>query len=376
MKKKILSTMMVLVLAVLVLAGCGQSNKEETSKAEEIQTEESSEDTYQAGTKEAAEDTEEGTGVPTGHTATEVNIGYVDVTGGGLLSDLLGVARDQGLIDEEFKAIGVTVNWVPMTGAGPAINEALSSGDLDIGELGDVPGVLGKAAGVDTQLIAFGGLNNGASLIAGPDTSYTSIEDLKGKKIATQRGAYMHRTLSDILAAADMNVDDIEFVNVTAQEAAEMLLTGNVDAAVVGGVTLTRLTEQGYKVVVDYREHPELISGGYSIARTKFVEENPDIILAYVKALVRAQKLAKADTDTLLKQWESTGESAESYEYLYPNHDNYYSIEPTESEIENGKNVVQFLLDNELVQAENGFDFESWINSTFYEAAYDELGRE
>lgn len=372
MKKKILSSMLVLALVISSLTGCGQTKQEnDTETTQEITETETSET---ESTEASAQETTGEASVPTGHTATEVNIGFVDVTGGGLISDLSGVARDQGFFDEEFEKIGVKVNMVPMTGAGPAINEALSSGDLDIGELGDVPGVLGKSAGIDTQLIAFNGLNNGASLIAGPDTNYTSIKDLKGKKIATQRGAFMHRTLSDILAAEGMTTDDIEFVNVNAQEAAEMLLTGNVDAIVVGGVTLTRLVEQGYKVVVDYREHPEFTAGSYSIARTKFVEENPDIIYAYVKALVKAQKLAKTDTDTLLQQWQSTGESKESYEYLYPNHDNYYSIEPAEGEIENGKRVLQFLLDNEL--AENEFDFESWINSTFYEAAYEELGRE
>lgn len=374
MKKKLLSSILILTLAISSLTGCGQS-KQENATAEEQESTEAVK-TENQSTEQKAEEQNAENAVPTGHTANEVNIGYVDVTGGGLLSDLLGVARDQGFFDEEFGKIGVTVNLIPMTGAGPAINEALSSGDLDIGELGDVPGVLGKSAGVDTQLIAFGGLNNGASLIAGPNTNYTSIKDLTGKKIATQRGAFMHRTLSDILTAEGMTTDDIEFVNVNAQEAAEMLVTGNVDAIVVGGVTLTRLVEQGYKVVVDYREHPEFTAGGYSIARTKFVEENPDIILAYAKALVKAQKLAKSDTDTLLKQWESTGETKESYEYLYPNHDNYYSIEPVEGEIENGKNVLKFLLDNELIQAENEFEFESWINSSFYEAAYEELGRE
>lgn len=362
MKKRLISSILVLVLAVSALVGCGQSKQENNTEQ----------------TSAEAKGTENGdsSSVPTGHTATEVNVGYVDVTGGGLNSALSGVAKDQGFFDEEFEKIGVKLNMVPMTGAGPAINEALASGNLDIGELGDVPGVIGKASGVDTQIISFNGLNNGASLIAGPKTDYKSISDLKGKKIATQRGAFMHRTLSAMLEQAGMTENDIEFVNVNAQEASEMLVTGNVDAIVVGGVTLTRLVERGYNIVVDYREHPEFTAGGYSIARTKFIEENPDIILAYVKALVRAQNLAKEDKDTMLKQWESTGESKEAYEYLYPEYDDYFSIKPVEGEIENGKNTLKFLVDNELIPAENQFEFESWINSSFYEEAYKEVGNE
>lgn len=357
MKNRFLSVTVALALVLLGFTGCGQAEQAQVSNTQDTATQTSAE--------------------TTGHTATEVNIGYVDITGGGLLSDLLGVARDQGFLDEELGKIGVKANLIPMTGAGPAINEALSSGDLDIGVLGDVPAVLGKAAGIDTQVIASSGLNSAASLVAGPDTNYTSISDLKGKKISTLRGAFMHRVLGNMLEAENMTTDDIEFVNANEQGAAELLLAGNVDAAVISrGVILTRLIDQGYKVVIDYKNHPEMRSGGYSIARTKFINENPDIIAAYVRALVRAQKLAKTDKDTLLKQWESTGESAESYEYLFPDHDNYYSIEPSEDDIENGKNVLKFLLDNELIQPEAEFDFESWINKTFYEEAYNELGKE
>ena len=392
MKKRLISSILVLVLVVSALVGCGQSKQEnstEQTSAEAQATEngdskeasstengDGQEASPEAAGTENTGSNEDSSSVPTGHTATEVNVGYVDVTGGGLNSALSGVAKDQGFFDEEFEKIGVKLNMVPMTGAGPAINEALASGNLDIGELGDVPGVIGKASGVDTQIIAFGGLNNGASLIAGPKTDYKSITDLKGKKIATQRGAFMHRTLSAMLEQAGLTENDIEFVNVNAQEASEMLVTGNVDAIVVGGVTLTRLVEQGYNIVVDYREHPEFTAGGYAIARTKFIEENPDIILAYVKALVRAQNLAKEDKDTMLKQWESTGESKESYEYLYPNHDNYFAIKPAEGEIENSENTLKFLVDNELIPAENTFDIASWVNSSFYDAAYQELGNE
>lgn len=366
MKKRLISSILVLVLVVSALVGCGQSKQENNTEQTSAEVK---------GT-ENGNGNEDASSVPTGHTATEVNVGYVDVTGGGLNSALSGVAKDQGFFDEEFEKIGVKLNMVPMTGAGPAINEALASENLDIGELGDVPGVIGKASGVDTQIISFGGLNNGASLIAGPKTDYKSINDLKGKKIATQQGAFMHRTLLAMLEQAGMTESDIEFVNVNAQEAAEMLMTGNVDAIVVGGVTLTRLVEQGYNIVVDYREHPEFTAGGYSIARTKFIEENPDIILAYVKALVRAQNLAKEDKDTMLKQWESTGESKESYEYLYPNYDNYFTIKPAEGEIENGENTLKFLVDNKLIPADNTFDIASWVNSSFYDAAYKELGNE
>lgn len=359
MMKRIERTSRIILIMVVVvsMSGCFKKSNEEKEKAADVV---------------AQTEPVESTVLPTGHKVDTVKIGYVDVTGGGVLSDMLGVARDQGFIEEELSAIGVKAELVPMTGAGPAINEALAGEHLDIGVLGDVPAVIGKASGIDTQIIAYSGLNNGASLVVGKDATYDSLEDMKGKKIATQRGAFMHRTLQYMLNDVSLKERDIEFVNANAQDSAELLVTGNVDGAVVGGVTLTRLVEQGFKVICDYREHPEWTAGSYVIARTEYIEENPDIILAFVRALVKAKELCEQEKDTLLDQWVSTGESEASYEYLYPNYDNYYTLGSSEATIQNGKNTLQFLLDNKLIV--EGFDIEKWENATFYTEAFKELG--
>ena len=307
--------------------------------------------------------------------AKEVNVGYVDVTGSGIITDVKGIARDQGYFDEEFSKIGVKLNLVPMTGAGPAINEALAGGSLDIGELGDVPAVLGKANGVDTILIATGGLLNGASVIAGKGTPYKSLKDLKGKTIATQRGAFMHRTLATLLADEGLTFDDIQFVNVNAQTAAEMLVTGNVDAAVVGGVTLTRLYEQGYNIVIDYRDNRGGVSGGGTIARRKFVEQNPEVIKAYLTAIARATKYAQENKNELKNLWQSVGESGESYEYLYPNHDNYPDIVAKPESLQNLKDTLSFLLEYDLITKDRNFSVDDWYDGTYAEYAVAEAAK-
>lgn len=366
--KKVISLLLAVTLAMAVITGCGKTSTETNSSEQATPEVTQAPEVSSEAVSEAAESP-----LPTGHATDTVKIGYVDVTGSGLLSDTLGVARDQGFIEEEFKKIGVTAELVPMTGAGPAINEALASGNLDVGFLGDVPAIIGKAAGIDTQIISFNGLSSGASLVVTKGAGYTSVADLKGKKIATQKGAFMHKVLIDILTANGLTIDDIEFVNLNAQGAAEAFISGNVDGVVVGGSTLTNLVEGNYgEVLEDYREHPEWNCGGYGIANTKFIEKNPDIILALLKSLVRAQQLAKKDASVLSTQWLSTGFTQSAYDYLYPNHDNYYVISSSDVNVAAGESTIQFLLDNQLIA--NKFEFKDWINSTFYEAAYKELG--
>ncbi len=351
MKRK-LSVILSVVLSLGILASCGKSDS-------------SASDTSKIDAAEAS-----------GHVATEVNIGFVDTSGGGVLTGTLGVARDYGFLDEEFETIGVKVNLVPMTGAGPAINEALASGDLDIAEYGDVPLVNGKANGVDTQLIAFGGMNTKGSLISAPGTDYKSVTDLKGKIIATQKGSYMHRELINILKDAGLTIDDVDFVNATAQDAASMIEAGSVDAVIESGAILTRLANQGYNIVVDYRENPQYWCDSGAAARTEFINDNPDIIKAYVRALIKAAKYTADDPNIQVAQFETSGESEEAFNYLYPDFDYYSSVAPVDGEIDNLKDVLSFLLDNDLITADKEFDIDEWINSSFYEEAFNELGDE
>ncbi len=383
--RKLLSLALMLILVISVAAGCGKKAAEtaadtNTGTAAETKDEAiedtAAEETTAGPENTAASDSQaeaQASSIPTGHKADTVKIGFVDVTGTGIISDTLGVARDQGFIEEELGAIGVKAEFIPMTGAGPAINEALAGGSLDIGFLGDVPAIIGKAAGIDTQLISFSGLNSGASLVVPKDSSFATVQDLKGKKIATQKGAFMHKVFIDILTENGLTIEDVEFVNLNAQGSAEALVSGSVDGAVVGGSTLSNLVEKGYgKVLVDYREHPEWNCGGYGIARTDYIKDNPDIIKALLRALVKAQKLAKEDDTIMLQQWTTTGDTETSYEYLYPKHDNYYSIKADDTLLASGNSTIKFLLDNGLI--ENEYNFEDWINKGFYEAAYSELG--
>ncbi len=383
--RKLLSLALMLILVISVAAGCGKKSAETVTDTNTGTAAESKEEAIEdTAAEEPAADSEntadsdsqaaaQTSSLPTGHKADTVKIGFVDVTGTGIISDTLGVARDQGFIEEELGAIGVKAEFIPMTGAGPAINEALAGGSLDIGFLGDVPAIIGKAAGIDTQLISFSGLNSGASLVVPKDSAFSTVQDLKGKKIATQKGAFMHKVFIDILTENGLTIEDVEFVNLNAQGSAEALVSGSVDGAVVGGSTLSNLVEKGYgKVLVDYREHPEWNCGGYGIARTAYINDNPDIIKALLRALVKAQKLAKEDDTVMLQQWTTTGDTETSYEYLYPKHDNYYSIKADDTLLASGNSTIKFLLDNELI--ENEYNFEEWINKGFYEAAYSELG--
>ncbi len=300
---------------------------------------------------------------------TEVNIGFVDTSGANILLGSEGIARDNGYFDEEFAKYGYKANLVPMTGAGPAINEALASGSLDIGILGDVPAVNGKANGIDTTVISFNGLNNTVVILGNPDSNIKTIEDLKGKKVATQKGAFMHRLLIYILESKGLTIDDVEFVNLTSQDALAALESGSVDAAVTQpGDTSYRLSkDNGFDEILFSRDYDGWASGGMTEIRTDYLKDNQDVAIAYLTALIRANEYIENNPSALKDQWVKAGYEAEGYDYSYPEHDNYATIEASDDVVENAKNTLKFLQDNDLTDKD--FDVDAWYDLSYYEKA-------
>ena len=330
-KKQMLLLGIILTIAFSAISGC--SNKKETTEGEK-----------------------------SGHVADTVKIGYVDVTGKAQISDTLGIADDKGFLKEELDKIGVKAELIPFTGAGPAINEALAGKNLDIGFLGDVPAIIGKASGIDTQLIVASGFTNSAALLVPTESNATSIKDLKGKKIATQKGSFMHRILVKMLEDNGLTVDDIEFVNMTAQDAASALIAKAVDGIVVGGVTQAKLVlDNNAKSILDCSKNPEWIGGSAGVARTEYVKENPEIISALIKALDRAKELSISDATVSKTQWVKAGNSEKTYEFLYPNNDYRYDVEITPDFINKFSDIEQFLVDNKLIK--NSVDIEKWTKN-------------
>src|SRR5829696_5924827 len=65
---------------------------------------------------------------------------------------------------------------------GPAVNEALVSGAIDVGFIGDMPSISLAVAGAPTVIVARQSTFRG-SIIASPKSGISSISDLKGKKL-------------------------------------------------------------------------------------------------------------------------------------------------------------------------------------------------
>ena len=142
----------------------------------------------------------------------------------------LVILAQQHTLEERLKPLGVTVEWTEFPG-GPQLLEALSAGAIDFGTTGDAPPIFAPAARDALVYVAVEpAAPTGEAILVPKDSPLRSLGDLKGKKVALNKGSNVHFLLVQALAQAGLTPKDITPVYLTPADARAAFERGNVDA--------------------------------------------------------------------------------------------------------------------------------------------------
>ena len=146
---------------------------------------------------------------------------------------ILPIVKERGTLETALKAQNVQVKWVEFP-AGPQLLEGLNVGSVVFGEAGEAPPIFAQAANSNLVYIA----NQPAApkaeaLIVQKDSKIQSIQDLKGKRIALNKGSNVHYLLLKVLEANNLKLSDIEAVYLPPSDARAAFDRGAVDAWVI-----------------------------------------------------------------------------------------------------------------------------------------------
>ena len=305
-----------------------------------------------------------------------VRIGFPS-SGNNFSNGLLGVADAKGYLDEYLKPLGYKSEVTGFVGAAPALHEALSSGDLDYVDYAGFAGILGKSKGIDTTLLAVTDYGSGWRLVVSKNSGIKSLKDLRGKKIAYQRGATPQMYLVRVLAKVGLTFDDVEAVNASLPDGLSTLASGGVDAAVVSGGQETQLANEGLVTVL--HDGAKADSATYFeptvlIGRTAYTKGHRDVSVAILKALLKARADVIADPSAFIKLVsEKSGNPIEVVKAQ--NVADEATLRPvslSDSMLTSMKNVQKFELDNKIIQSE--VDVEDWVDSSALKQAIEEFG--
>jgi len=180
------------------------------------------------------------------------------------------VLKKQGWVEEAFK--GTSIKWVYSAGSSNALN-FLQGNAIDFGSTAGSAALLSRANGNPIKAIYIYEQPEWTALVVAKDSTAKSITDLKGKKIAAQKGTDPYFFLLRTLNQAGLSQADIQFVNLPHGDGRTALERGQVDAwAGLDPHMAASELQAGSKVI--YR-NKDFNTYGFLNGREDFVKKYP-----------------------------------------------------------------------------------------------------
>ena len=213
----------------------------------------------------------------------------------------LVLLKSKGTLEDKLKAKGYKVVWTEFP-SGPPLLEALNVGSIDFGNTGEAPPIFAQAAGAPIQYVAYEPpAPKGEAILIPRDSKLTSVADLKGRKVALNKGSNVHYFLVKALEQAGVKYSEIEPVFLAPADARAAFERGAVDAWVIWdpfqaaaeAATGARTLADGTGVVSNYQ---------FYLSSKKFLEGNPGIVDLVLAELGTVDDWAKSDIHAVAEQ--------------------------------------------------------------------------
>ena len=205
------------------------------------------------------------------------------------------IAQKKGWLDEELAKAGAPKVTLVTFAAGPPINESFAAGQQDFGFLGDTPAIIGKSAGLETNLIGKSSVGpTSLAVVVAANSPLKTPAELKGKKVAVTKGSYAHHLLALVLQQGGLGFNDVELINLPNSDIPGALISGAIDAGAVWEPIITKFEAQ--KAIKVLADGTGIKTGVLAIvASTNFIKTKPEQTKAVLRAYARGAAYIKAN---------------------------------------------------------------------------------
>lgn len=217
--------------------------------------------------------------------------------GGGLL----GLLKAQGKLEKALAGQGWALTWHEFP-AGPQLLEALNAGSVDFGYTGAPPPIFAQAADKDIVYVGAepGGLSAEA-IIVKAGSPLANVADLRGKRVAVQKGSSANFLLLAALRKAGVAFADITPIYLPPADARAAFESDRVDAWTIWDPYLASIQSSlKVRVVADYTGL--LITNSFYESSRAFSTRAPQQLSLVLDELARAGAWAVANPVAMAEQ--------------------------------------------------------------------------
>lgn len=210
-----------------------------------------------------------------------------------------------GLEKKYFEEYGIKVNPISFL-SGPPELQAMAAGDVDFGYIG--PGATFLAAQGLAKILTIDNVSYSDSILVRKKSGIKTVQDLKGKVVATPKGTSGEQLLLLALDRNNVNPADVSIVNMDVAGVVAAFVAGKVDAVATWSPYTMEIEKQlGKGNVVwlaSYRDFPDKASPSSYLVRPAFLEKNPDLVVRFLKGWIKANDYRKRNMANAVKYTE------------------------------------------------------------------------
>jgi sulfonate transport system substrate-binding protein len=204
----------------------------------------------------------------------ELRIGYQKS------ASLFVLQKAQGTLEKRLAPLGFSVKWVEFP-AGPQLLEGLNVGAVDVGHVGEAPPIFAQAAGAKFLYIGYDpAAPRAEAILVTKDSPIQSVAELKGRKVALNKGSNVHYLLVRQLEKHGLRFSDIQPIYLAPADGRAAFESRTVDAwAIWDPFQAAAEKATGARVLADGT--PGVVNNHlYYLGERGFVGKNPKVIEA------------------------------------------------------------------------------------------------
>jgi sulfonate transport system substrate-binding protein len=282
--------------------------------------------------------------------------------------------------DGKYATIRFQLDWNNFT-SGPPVTNGMMANKLQFGAMGDYPLVVNgftfqSNPESKSQLVAVAAYNihgSGNGLVVHKDSPYYQLSDLKDKVVSVPFGSAAHGMILKAMQDRKWPADYFRLVSQSPEVGSTNLQEKKIDAHADFVPFAELLPFRGFaRKIFDGVETNAPTWHGV-VVRTDFAQKYPEVVDAYVKAIIEANAWVRADPKTAAEKIAAWTGIDKEVVYIFLGPGGIMVMDPT-IKPELVKDAAEDAKVLQNLGRMKDFDVDKWVNDSYVRKAFADLG--
>jgi NitT/TauT family transport system substrate-binding protein len=280
----------------------------------------------------------------------------------------------------KYQGMTFDLSWQNFT-SGPPVTNGMMADKLQFGGMGDYPLIVNgytfkSNPESQSKLIAVAAYNldgSGNGIVVNKASPYYTLKDLKGKVVSVPFGSAAHGMVLKAMQDAGLAPDFFHLVSQSPEVGSTNLREQKIDAHADFVPFAELLPFRGFARKIFDGVQTNLPTWHGLVVRTDFAKKYPEIVDAYLRAVIEANAWIKADPKRAAEEIASWTGTDKEVVYIFLGPGGIMTLDPTIKPqlIDAARADVKVLQNLNRIK---DFDPGAWVDDSFIRKAYAESG--